>query len=132
MTTLLDSNVLMALGTRSHVHNPAAERWLSRHRDAIATCPITQGALVRAIMREGKPAGVAMAVLESIVRHERHEFWPDDIDYLAVGMGNVLGHRQVTDAYLAELARRKGGRIATLDRGFVAVHADVAELVPTS
>ncbi|MFP4283065.1 MAG: hypothetical protein ACLFU2_10615 [Opitutales bacterium] len=39
------------------------------------------------------------------------------------------GRRQVTDAWLAELARREGGRLATLHAGLAALHADVAELV---
>jgi len=43
----------------------------------------------------------------------------------------VLGHRQVTDAYLAGLARAHRGRLPTMDRGLVAVHPDVADLVPT-
>ena len=40
-----------------------------------------------------------------------------------------MGHRQVTDAYLAELARRHRGRLVTLDAGLAAVHPDVAELL---
>jgi hypothetical protein len=31
---------------------------------------------------------------------------------------------------LAELARRKGGKVATLDEGFVLLHSKLAELVP--
>jgi uncharacterized protein len=49
-----------------------------------------------------------------------------------VRLDGVIGHRQVTDAYLAELARRREARLATFDKGLAALHADVAELVPTS
>jgi hypothetical protein len=35
----------------------------------------------------------------------------------------------VTDAYLANQARRRGGKVATLDKGLAALHADVATLV---
>jgi hypothetical protein len=42
-----------------------------------------------------------------------------------------MGHRQVTDAYLAALARRRQGRLATLDKGLAALHPDVAELLST-
>ncbi len=48
----------------------------------------------------------------------------------AVDLRSVVG-RQVTEAYLAALARARSGRLATLDRGVVAVHPDVADLVPT-
>lgn len=44
-------------------------------------------------------------------------------------MTGVIGHRQVTDAYLAGLARARKGSLATFDRGRVAVHHDVALLV---
>jgi len=43
----------------------------------------------------------------------------------------VIGHRQVTDGYLAELARFNRGRLATFDRGLAALHPDIAYLVPT-
>jgi predicted nucleic acid-binding protein len=36
----------------------------------------------------------------------------------------VIGHRQVTDAYLVALARRHGGHVATLDAGLAALHGD--------
>lgn len=42
----------------------------------------------------------------------------------------MQSHRQVTDAYLAALARTHGGRLLTFDRGLAAAHADVAELIP--
>jgi predicted nucleic acid-binding protein len=35
----------------------------------------------------------------------------------------IIGHRQVTDAYLALLARKHGGSLATMDRALAAVHA---------
>lgn len=48
-----------------------------------------------------------------------------DIDWVG-----VIGHRQVTDAHLAALARHHGGRVAILDRGFAALHDDVVDLIP--
>ena len=42
----------------------------------------------------------------------------------------VLGHRQITDAYLVAPGKAKGGRLVTLDRGIAALHADVELLVP--
>jgi predicted nucleic acid-binding protein len=47
-----------------------------------------------------------------------------------VSLYGVIGHRQVTDAYLAQLARAHGGRLATFDQGFAKLQLDVAELVP--
>jgi hypothetical protein len=44
-------------------------------------------------------------------------------------MQGVIGHRQVTDAYLAQLARVNAGRLATFDAGIAALHRDVADLI---
>jgi len=121
----------VALVVTDHVHHAAAEDWLAGAADQFATCPITQGALVRLLIREGQPAVAALAVLEALAGSSRHEFWPDDVPHHRVAMRGVVGHRQVTDAYLAQLARDHEGRLATLDAGLAKLHDDVADLVPT-
>lgn len=124
--TLLDANVLIALVVAEHVHHDTVEAWLAEGEDPFATCPFTQTALLRFLVREGWSAIDAAAVLVALARHERHAFWPADLAADAIAWERVDGHRQVTDAYLAALARAKGGRLATLDRGLAAVHPDVA------
>lgn len=42
----------------------------------------------------------------------------------------LTGHRQITDAWLAELARRKGGKLVTLDEALYVLWPDVTFLVP--
>ena len=61
-----------------------------------------------------------------------HDWWDDSLDFLDVPHRNLQGSAQVTDAWLAELARRRGGRLATLDSALVAMHGDVATLLPRS
>ncbi len=131
MTHLLDGNVLVALIDRAHVHHPAAVRWFESRVDAFATCPITQGTLMRMLLRFGAVADApsAVAVLVRLTSHTRHTFWPDDLGYARISWAGVLGHRQVTDSYLAALARHRNGRLATFDRGLAALHADVADLI---
>ena len=53
-----------------------------------------------------------------------HEFWADDLPYQASHLRGVIGHRQVTDAYLVALAAHHGGRVVTLDKGLAALHGD--------
>ncbi len=129
---LLDSNVLIAITLTHHQHHEAAVHWVGALSDRFATCPITQGSLVREVVRSGNGFTTAWALLGGISRDPRHDFWVDDISYLDVAEAGLVGHRQVTDAYLAQLARSRDGRIATFDRGLTAQHPDVAELVPTS
>jgi uncharacterized protein len=125
-TRLLDVNVLIALAWPNHVHHELAQRWFeSSARKAWATCPLTQLAFVRISSNPGIVAAavsprVAARLLAGITAQSGHEFWPDALDLAAVaGFSNLalVGHRQVTDAYLLALARSRGGRLATLDRG---------------
>lgn len=131
MTVLLDANVLIALVVAEHVHHDAAEAWLVGSQERFATCPVTQGSLVRLLLREGQPTDTARAVLSGVTGSARHEFWPDSLSYQDVRLTGVIGHRQVTDAYLAQLTRSREGRLATFDRGIAKLHSDVAELVAT-
>jgi uncharacterized protein len=132
VTVLLDANALIALVVSDHVHHEAADNWVAGCGQPIATCPITQGCLVRLLLREGQPATTGTAILAALTTNSRHEFWPDDISYPDVRMTGVVGHRQVTDAYLAQLARHRRGRLATFDEGLAALHQDVAELIPAN
>jgi toxin-antitoxin system PIN domain toxin len=127
---LLDGNVLVALLAEDHVHHDSAKRWLQDGHE-FATCPITQGTLIRFLIRFGASAAVAMTTLADLAALRSHSFWPDDLAYGEVDMGRVVGHRQVTDAYLAQLARRNGARLLTLDQGLSSTHSDVAELLGT-
>ncbi len=95
-----------------------------------ATCPITQGSLMRLLIREGQPAATAQAVLAGATGDARHEFWPDDAGYADVPIQGIIGHRQVTGAYLARLARARGSRLATFDQAMAGLHNDVADLIP--
>lgn len=133
MVHLLDGNVLIALGDRDHVHHEAIRRWFRQRGDApFATCPITQGTLLRLLLRRrGTSLHDALGILRGFARSPGHRFWPDDLDYGAIRWDGILGHRQVTDAYLAALARKQNGRLATLDRGLAALHDDVTDLIPT-
>jgi toxin-antitoxin system PIN domain toxin len=130
MTFLLDSNVLVALVVGDHVHHRAATRWWTATVESFATCPITQGALLRLLIREGLGSGEAARALSLLTNHDRHTFWPDTIGYDAVDLTKVLGRGQVTDTYLTTLARHHQARLATFDPGLAQHRSDVVTLVP--
>jgi toxin-antitoxin system PIN domain toxin len=131
---LLDANVLIALFDADHVHHVLVRDWFIALREGFATCPIVEGALTRWIVRLEGPSGTAAAQreLRKLAADSRHVFWPDDLPYAQIQWKGVFGHAQVTDAYLAALARKHGGKLATLDRGLAALHHDVAELIPSA
>lgn len=112
------------------MHHHAAQTWFAQ-QDQYATCPITQGALIRLAIREGATATDALDVLGSVTSRPGHRMWTDDLGYDQAELAGVFGHRQVTDAYLAGLARHRGARLASLDRALVALHPDVGVLVAT-
>ena len=69
----------------------------------------------------------ALALLQANLRHPAHCFWEDDVSFIeAVGpfSERLVGHQQVSDAYLLGLAIHREGRLATLDRGILTLLQD--------
>ncbi len=124
---LLDANVLIAASASDHEHHGRARRLLSGGRQ-FATCPSTQGSLIRFIVRVASVSH-ALDALSMLAANSQHEFWPDAAPYDATVLRDVTGHRQVIDAYLAELAANHQSRLATFDRGLALLRPDVVELV---
>ena len=126
---LLDANVLIALVVDNHVHHGQAEAWFVASGTGFATCPITQGSLMRLLIREGQTAGSARSILQEVTGNPQHEFWPDNASYHDIPVAGIIGHRQVTDAYLVHLARSYSARLVTFDQALAKLHADVADLI---
>jgi hypothetical protein len=126
---LLDANVLIALVVGDHVHHTQAEEWFAESGTGFATCPITQGSLMRLLLREGQTAESARSILQGVTSGPRHEFWPDNASYHDMPVTGIVGHRQVTDAYLAHLARSYSARLVTFDQALAKLHSDVADLI---
>lgn len=132
MTTwLLDGNVLIALAVPKHVHHARCLQWFEGV-ERFATCPVTEGTLLRLhMMQAADPsASAAWRTLATYRAHPRHVFWPDNFSYAEIDPTRLTGHRQVTDAWLAELARRKGGRLATLDEALSVLWPESTTLIP--
>ena len=141
---LLDVNMLIALAWPSHVHHREAHAWFAANRSGgWATCPLTQCAFVRVssnpkIIPEAVTPMEALALLKEMVSLEHHVFWPDDVpfDRELAPTELLVGHRQVTDAYLLGLSIRHKGKLVTLDRSVAALlpprsaHLDVLEVLP--
>lgn len=121
---LLDTNVLIALFWPSHTRHGLVVNWFARHRDkGWATCPITEAGFVRivsnpAFSRDAVLPREAAELLAANTAARDHHFWPDELsfaDAVAFAGTRLVGHQQVTDAYLLGLAIRRGGLLATLD-----------------
>ena len=126
---LLDSNVLIALAVQEHEHHAAASAWIVGV-EHFALCPIVEGALVRFLVRLGESTSTAIAVLTAIQQMPSYESWPDGLSYAKVELGHVIGHRQVTDAYLLGLVcDRPAARLVTFDAGLAEVDPSLMTLL---
>ncbi len=126
MVALLDLNVLIALAWPNHVHHRVALRWFQENQAlGWATCPVTQSGFVRIsanrrVIPDAASPQEAVLLLRRITALAHHVFWADDVslvDSEFFAPEKIQGYRQVTDAHLLALALRRGGRVATLDRG---------------
>lgn len=144
---LLDVNVLIALAWPGHEAHERVQRWFARNADlGWATCPFTQSAFVRIISNPAFSSRAvtpqdALRALSISVEHPAHRFWAADVafgDAVRRFQGRLVGHQQVTGAYLLGLALHKKGRLATLDRSIVTLldpestECDRVEVIPQS
>jgi toxin-antitoxin system PIN domain toxin len=122
---LLDTNLLIALLWPAHNQHEIAARWFATHRSqGWATCPLTQAGFIRvvsnpAFSRDAVHPRDAVQVLAANTASADHLFWSADIpvpNAISFAGLRLLGHQQVTDAYLLGLAIHRGGILATLDR----------------
>ena len=131
---LLDTNVLLALAWPNHQHHTPAHEWFAAHsKHGWATCAVTQLGFIRLSANPSyTPNAVspqdAAALLQQWTRLKGHHFWVSPAADDPVIYARALGHQQVSDAWLVEVARHNRGTLVTLDTR-LPVHADAPGLV---
>jgi toxin-antitoxin system PIN domain toxin len=124
---LLDVNALVALAWDSHVHHATIRRWFADNSaSGWATCPITESGFVRVssnpkVLPSAIGIAAARAVVSALRAVEGHSFLTDDVSIGDPDFPAIAGHRQVTDAHLLTLARRRGTRVVTFDAALLAL-----------
>ncbi|MEP7354592.1 MAG: TA system VapC family ribonuclease toxin [Acidobacteriota bacterium] len=118
---LLDVNVLVALAWPHHPFHAIASRYMERC-ERWATCATTQLGFLRvsltpAFTNVSIGPLIALDLLGAMLEDSRHSYLDTSPEPVRMGEAfkRVLGHRQVTDAYLIELATRHKARFLTLD-----------------
>ena len=123
---LLDVNVLLALLWPTHPDFAVADAWFRSHsQETWATCALTQSGFIRisaqnSFKHGGRSLDAIAAGLEMATASVRHRFLTIDFSFKTVGeicTGGVIGHRQITDAYLLALAVKSNAKFVTLDTG---------------
>ncbi len=122
---LLDVNVLIAMTWPTHEGHERVQDWFAGNPKANwATCPLTQAGFVRIlsnpiISRDAPSLEDTLKMLEKNLRNPLHQFWSADIDFAKAVepvRKRIVGHQQVSDAYLVGLAIHRKGKLVTLDR----------------
>ena len=123
---LLDANALIALGWPAHEHHQRVQSWFKDHAShGWATAPFTQAAFVRIVSQPAFSGALigpreAAELLSRNLAHRHHSFLPHDMEIAEVAnlcTGGLVGHRQVTDAYLLALAIKRRCKLVTFDGG---------------
>jgi uncharacterized protein len=127
LVALLDVNALVALAWDSHVHHARMRTWFQANSSSgWATCPLTESGFVRVssnpkMLPSAIDVGSARGVLSTLRAAGAHRFLSDDVSLIDGDVPSMHGHRQVTDAHLLTLARRRGVRLVTFDAGILAL-----------
>ena len=124
MRLLLDVNVWVALLDDAHIHNTEALKLFRQPKLTIASCALTENGVLRVLNLPGyanrAPPGFE-AVREKLAlacRDMDHAFWSCNVSLRVASVLNwsrIMGHNQITDAYLLALAVHHGGALATFD-----------------
>ncbi|MFO1353057.1 MAG: TA system VapC family ribonuclease toxin [Gammaproteobacteria bacterium] len=131
---LLDVNVLLALAWPNHQHHDAAHAWFhAEARHGWASCALTHLGFIRLSANPAyTPAAVspteAASLLGAMIAHKKHHFWESPPAADSALYAKALGHQQVNDAYLVEVARQRQGRLVTFDTR-LAVHGGADDAV---
>lgn len=131
---LLDTNVLLALAWPNHQHHSQAHTWFAANaKKGWATCAFTQLGFIRlssnpAYTPNAVPPGEAAGVLQQWIKQKGHRFWASPAADNPIIYSRAIGHQQVNDAWLVEVARQNSGRLITLDTR-LPVHAHKAGIV---
>jgi uncharacterized protein len=111
---LLDVNVLLACGWKSHSEHRFVLAWLLQ-LNRWATCPLTESGFIRISMTPAYQASFedARKSLATLRALQGHRFVVDDVDASLLPL--LTSSKDTTDAHLVTLAKRQGLKLATLD-----------------
>jgi len=142
MVYLIDINALLALAWPNHPHHPTAIRWFGRLDESgqgWATCATTQLGFIR-ISSQPKfspyyvsPA-TACDMLDRWIVHPRHVYWQEEKSGLTGPafrrlLPSILTHKFTTDGFLASVASKNGGKLATFDRPLAKLFSGFVEII---
>jgi toxin-antitoxin system PIN domain toxin len=122
---LLDLNALISLAEPDSIHYLAILEWFDcAGKEDWGLCPLTEAGFVRvttnpAYRGVSRTMAQATAILAELATHPGYRYWPIVDTWAALTApfsARMLGHQQVTDAYLLGLAVKEDGVLVTFDK----------------
>lgn len=130
---LLDVSVLVARFWETHIFHRRVRCWMNEHAgEPWATYAITQAGMVRTISNpvfsEYAPTPIEAIhwLSKSLANDPQHQFWPENLPHTEACLQTpirLVGHKQLTDAYLLGLAMHHQARLLPLDQRMIALTA---------
>ena len=122
---LLDLNCLIALADPDHRYHLAMQTWfLAGGNVDWGVCPLTESGFVRVttnpVYPDARTVVQALAILADFAAAPGYRYWPMEKSWAVLTapfVGRIVGHQQVTDAYLLGLAVQQRGILVTFDKG---------------
>jgi hypothetical protein len=123
---LLDLNVLIALADPEHkLHRQAWNWFASAGRERLGICPLTEAGFMRVTTNPAFRPGPrtleqAIAILQALKQHADYWYCPINESWVTLTapfVARIIGHQQVTDAYLIGLAIQEDAVLVTFDKG---------------
>lgn len=130
---LLDLNVLIALTDAEHELYRKAQKWFdSSGAKNWGVCPLTEAGFVRVTtnptFRPGpRTLEQAIAILQGLKGHPGYRYWEIAESWVTLTSrfaARILGHQQVTDAYLLGMAIKEEAELVTFDKGLIYLAGD--------
>jgi uncharacterized protein len=124
---LLDVNALVALAWPNHpFHIAVLKRLEKQPSPRWATCALTQLGFVRlssnpVIVKVRKRPAEVVSLLAGLICHPQHVYLETlpELPHAARFFHHLIGHQQVTDAYLLAVASANGATLLTTDHRIV-------------
>ena len=125
---LLDLNVLIALTEPGHSHHQSAWNSFSfAKKSGWGICPLTEAGFLRVTTNPAfKPVqrsiAQAAAILHALKGQSGFYYWQIEhswVEVTAPFASRIVGHQQITDAYLLGLAIEANGVLVTFDRAIL-------------
>jgi len=123
---LLDLNALISLVDPDSIQYRSMQEWFdSTGKADWGVCPLTETGFVRVTTNPAfggatRTVAQATAILSELAKRPGYRYWPIAEKWAiltAPFAARVLGHQQVTDAYLLGLAVKEKGVLVTFDQG---------------